>query len=73
MTIETKYNVDDYVFVLDDNKIMNRRIIVVDIWANKDKVRIDYKMATYDNHKNCKEVYPEDSCFKTKEALLQSL
>lgn len=73
MTIETKYSAGDTVFVLDDNRIMTRMIIVVDIWANKEGVHIDYKMASYDMHKNCKERYSEDKCFPTKEALLQSL
>lgn len=73
MTIETKYSAGDTVFVLDDNKIMTRMIIVVDIWANKEGVHINYKMASYDMHKNCKERYPEDKCYPTKEALLQSL
>lgn len=73
MIIETKYNAGDTVFVLDDNKIMTRMIIVVNIWANKEGVHVDYKMATYDTHKNCRESYPENKCYPTKEALLQSL
>lgn len=73
MTIETFYNAGDTVWVLDDNKIMTRMIIVVDVWANKEGVNINYKMAAYDMHKNCKERYPQDKCFATKEALLQSL
>lgn len=73
MTIETKYNCGDFVYVLDDNKIMCRQIIVVDVWANREKVTIEYKMATLDMHKNCREIYPEDKCFSKKEELLQSL
>ena len=73
MTIETKYGAGDTVWVLDDNKLMTRMIIVVDIWANKEGVNIKYKMASSDIHKNCKEYYPETSCYPTKEALLQSL
>lgn len=73
MTIETQYNAGDTVFVLDDNKIMTRMIIVVNVWANKEGIHTDYKMATYDMHKNCRESYPESKCYPTKEALLQSL
>lgn len=73
MIIETKFSAGDIVWVIDDNKLMTRQIIVVDIWANREGVHIDYKMATLDIHKNCRERYPEDKCFTTKEELLQSL
>ena len=73
MTIETKYNAGDTVWVLDDNKIITRHVIVVKAWANKEGANIEYKVAMDDRHKNCKEYYPEGVCFSTKEALLQSL
>lgn len=73
MTIETKFNAGNTVWVIDDNKPMTREIIVIDIWANREGVNIDYKMATLDMHKNCRERYPENKCFSSKEALIQSL
>lgn len=73
MTIEPKYEVEETVFVLDENKIWQRKIIVIDIWVNKESVNIKYKMASFDMHKKCKEYYSESECFATKEALLQSL
>lgn len=71
MTIETKFNVTDKVFVMIGNKVSIREIIVLDIWINANDIKIVYKIRPLHDGENC--VFDESQCFATKQELLNSL
>lgn len=69
MTIETKFNVGDEVFILEDNRIKKCKILI--IWSETDKNGTGY------SYRLGKEVC-DISCFrgpifKTKQELIDSL
>ena len=70
MKVETKFNVDDKVWLIDNNRVVNATI--ASVWAFKNihtnkKVEIRYSMFNVD-----KDRY-ESEVFATKEELLASL
>jgi hypothetical protein len=71
MTIETKYNIGDEVWVIEDDKPKCKKIKEIDIqigdyFSKSNEVEIDYTFGIY-----C--IRDEKQCFPTKEELLKSL
>lgn len=76
MTIETKYNVGDKVWVKHTNWPENVVIISIDIQLHINRFnKIEIKNVTYYVEEECKCVYHiyEKGIFPTKEELLKSL
>ena len=67
MEVQTKFNINDTVWVVVDNKVTQRRITGIEISVeNPSKPEIIY--ATIGDIK-----YPEQDVFKTKQELIDSL
>jgi hypothetical protein len=67
MEVQTKFNVNDTIWVVADNKVVQRKIIGVEITVvDSSKPEIIY--ATVGDIK-----YPEQDVFKTKQELIDSL
>ena len=70
MTIETKYNIGDEVFLLIRNKVERYPIVDIRIDVNYKRTNTGYRLQTQAGHT---EYYSEDELFPTKEELLKSL
>lgn len=73
MTFETKYNVDDKVWIYLDGKVREFPIQTIDIRISKKEIETKYylNVGTKDDYK-C-HLISEDKCFATKEELIKSL
>jgi len=69
MKIETKFNIDDIVFVLDRNKVRERSIYFIS-WDSKNGV---YYSVYVGDEKEAKGEFHESECFATKQELLNHL
>lgn len=67
MKVETKYNANQTVFFMHENKIKSGEIAVIDIHlvANDNSINITYKIFNYQNDR-----FKECEIFSTKEELL---
>lgn len=73
MTIETKYNIGDEVFYLDENKVNKKKIEVIEFNLFKDgSGGLKYKLEGYNKEGNW-QYLKENELFPTKEELLASL
>lgn len=70
MTIETKYNIADRVFLLIRNKVECYAICEVKTTVTPSNINISYKLQTFAGNTD---YYPENELFSTKEELLKSL
>ncbi len=70
MKVETKYNANQTVFFMHENKIKSGEIAVIDIHlvANDNSINITYKIFNYQNY-----TFDESKIFSTKEELLDYL
>lgn len=68
MTIETKLTIDEWCWVLHDNKVQKMQVTEIRI-----TVRGGMKNETRYCLHNSSDIYTEESLFESKEALLQSL
>ncbi len=76
MTIETKYNIGDMVWFMENNMVAHRAISVVyvegGIVNGKTRLQILYKMNAH-KEIGCDALVRESDLFPTKEELLKSL
>ena len=70
MTIETKYNIGDKVFLLIRNKVESYPIGDIRIDVSGMRTNTSYRLRTQAGHT---EYYSENELFPTKEELLKSL
>ena len=74
MKIETRFNVDDKVYFMHDNRVATGQVAAVQVYAHKpysDKV---VTVTKYYLKYSCKsDGYMEDALFASKEELLKSL
>jgi hypothetical protein len=70
MTIETKYNIGDEVWLLYNNKAVSSRIFRIEV---KVDLRLSARIIYYLSGSNIDEFCSEDKLFRTKEELLKSL
>lgn len=70
MKVETKYNANQTVFFMYENKIKSGEIAVIDIHlvANDNSISITYKIYNYQNN-----TFNESEIFSSKEELLDYL
>ena len=70
MKVETKYNANQTVFFMYENKIKSGEIAVINIKvvANDNSINITYKIFNYQN-----DTFAESKIFSTKEELLDYL
>ena len=66
MEVNSKYNINDIVWVVNRNKVIQQKIQGVEITAYKDKAEIEYTFIGGSK-------LPEDRVFKTKQELIDSL
>ena len=66
MTIETKYNIGDEVWIMSDNRPITLRIIRMTIFYDDVKTEVLYRTT-------CGKYLNEQDLFPTKEELLKSL
>lgn len=74
MKIETRFNVDDNVYFMHDNRVATGRVAAVQVYAYKpynDKVVTGTKYYLKNSGKS--DGYMEDALFASKEELLKSL
>lgn len=74
MKIETRFNVDDNVYFMHDNRVATGQVAVIQVFASnpyKDKVVTDTIYYLKNSGKN--DGYMEDALFASKEELLNSL
>ena len=74
MKIETRFNVDDNVYFMHENRVATGQIAVVQVYAHKpynDKVVTGTKYYLKNSGKS--DGYMEDALFASKEELLNSL
>ena len=69
MTIETKFNINDIVFVLDRNAVRERRIYFIR-WDSKNGV---YYSVYVGDETDAEKQFHESKCFATKQELLNYL
>lgn len=69
MTIETKFNKEDSVFVIFDNKVINTTVKSINISVFFNEPNIEYKV-DINGHSY---MYKEQHVFATKEELIKSL
>jgi len=71
MTIETKYSKGDKVFLIDNNKIKHATVVEIYICCKKNREpQVEYRCEIeYENSWS----RPEDSLFKTREELIETL
>jgi pantoate kinase len=78
MTIETKYQSGNKVWFLLNNKVIEKQVLqtlieeVKETWANKSKIKIEYKVETGGGYGITK-LIEEKYLFPSKEELLNSL
>ena len=70
MTIETKYNIGDDVWLLYNNKAVSSRIFRIEV---KVDLHLSARIKYYLSGSDIAEFYSEDKLFPTKEELLKSL
>lgn len=70
MKVETKYNTNQTVYFMHENKIKSGEIAVINIKlvANDNSINITYKIFNYQN-----DTFAESKIFSTKEELLDYL
>lgn len=77
MTIETKYSVDDVVWVMDGQKPRSLKVkqmqVVIDNWYNNNKQTERYFLSSGNTVFSHHEWYNGSGVFSTKEELLKSL
>ena len=66
MEVNSKYNINDTVWVVNRNKVIQQKIQSVEITADKDKAEIEYTFIGGSK-------LPEYRVFKTKEELIDTL
>ena len=66
MEVYSKYNINDIVWIINRNKVIQQKIQSVEITADKDKAEIEYTFIGGGK-------LPEDKVFKTKQELIDSL
>ena len=66
MEVNSKYNINDTVWVVSRNKVIQQKIQGIEITADKDKAEIEYTFIGGSK-------LPEYRVFKTKEELIDSL
>ena len=66
MEVYSKYNINDTVWVVSRNKVIQQKIQGIEITAYKDKTEIEYTFIGDSK-------LPEDRVFKTKQELIDSL
>ena len=66
MEVYSKYNINDTVWVVNRNKVIQQKIQGIEITAYKDKIEIEYTFIGDSK-------LPEDRVFKTKQELIDSL
>ena len=71
MTIETKFNVGEWVYTLEDDKIVKEQIIVIKTWCNDLKNTIGYLFSG--DRIGGDGWREEEKVFASKEELLKSL
>lgn len=71
MTIETKYNVEDMVWLMCENKPINQKVLSVFTTSSIEGGKL--KTSTCYNIQFCTPTYKDDDLFQTKEELLQLL
>lgn len=69
MKIETKFNKEDKVYFMHDNKVCEGLITEIDIKINEYGTHIKYGIALYGRAN----IRAEDKCFLSKEELIKSL
>lgn len=70
MTIETKYNIGDEVWLMYKNKAVSSSIFRIEV---KVDLHLSVRIIYYLSGSSCAEFYSEDKLFPTKEELLKSL
>ena len=74
MKIETRFNVDDNVYFMHENRVATAQVATVQVFAHKslgDRVAIGTKY--YLKHLGKSDGYMEDALFASKQELLNSL
>ena len=66
MEVNSKYNINDTVWVVNRNKVIQQKIQGIEITADKDKAEIEYTFIGGSK-------LPEDRVFKTKQELIDTL
>lgn len=66
MEVNSKYNINDVVWIVNKNKVIQQKIQGIEITAYKDKTEIEYTFIGDSK-------LPEDRVFKTKQELIDSL
>ena len=66
MEVNSKYNINDIVWVVNRNKVIQQKIQGIEITADKDKEEIEYTFIGGSK-------LPEYRVFKTKEELIDTL
>lgn len=66
MEVNSKYNINDNVWVVNKNKVIQQKVKGIEITAYTHKTEIEYTFIG-DNK------LPEDKVFKTKQELIDSL
>ena len=66
MEVYSKYNINDTVWVVSRNKVIQQKIQGIEITAYKDKTETEYTFIGDSK-------LPEDRVFKTKQELIDSL
>lgn len=69
MQINTLFNVGELVWVVDNNKVRQKKITFIE-WDTINGIR--YHVYTGDD-RDAKESFKEQNCFSTKEELIKSL
>lgn len=72
MQIETKFNVDEEVFIMFQNKVQKSKIYWIDIRVYSEGISIKYDIRTVPEG-YCDGQIPENRIFATKQELLNSL
>lgn len=73
MKIETKLNVSDECYFLNNNKVKTGLVKDIQISVLKEKMYIKYSILFKDCDKEESKIFLEENIFKTKQELLDSL
>lgn len=68
MTITTKYNIGDKIFVISKNKIKELEIFLIKIHVGRD---VAIKYIVIPERQGDRRKFEQDQCFSTKEELLK--
>lgn len=66
MEVDSKYNINDTVWIVNRNKVIQQKIEGIEITVYKDKTEIEYTFIGGGK-------LPEDRVFKTKQELIDTL